>query len=487
MNSFIKELNIKENSKGGLYHENTFDSNLDLFATKGRNDDWEDLDRIVQNAWIENKELAVKNVLNFLDIRGGKGERRAAKLLIGSLLTNRYEEDKELLNKLIDNIGELGRWDYLVDIAVGGNGHEFEKYAIDLIKKQLDKDIKNHHNNLPISLLAKWLPSINASSANTRVKARYLIKALGFHQSEADYRLMLSSFRKYLNVLEVNMSAKTYENVDYSKVPSQALRKHVKAFYKNDKERYEDYKDKLSKGETKANAGAIYPSQIVHDVMRNNDIEISNGQWNNLPNFFETDKNVLVVADVSCSMGYGYCPVLSPIHSSIALALYAAQRNKGAFYNKFLTFSADPKLTLVTGRTLSEKVNSISRANWGVTTDIDKVFQLILKATLRADKKDCPEYLIIVSDMEFDKAKENNTNFQQWKNEFANHGLTLPKIVFWNVAAITNGFPVTKFEDNVAMVSGDSPSIISKLFNLEDLSPTKMMIETLAKYDKYLA
>ncbi|MCS5736516.1 DUF2828 domain-containing protein [Herbiconiux daphne] len=68
---------------------------------------------------------------------------------------------------------------------------------------------------------------------------------------------MLSQMRKYLNVLEVNMSAKTYDEVDYSKVPSQALRKHVKAFYKNDKERYEDYKNKLVKGEAKANAGAI--------------------------------------------------------------------------------------------------------------------------------------------------------------------------------------------------------------------------------------
>lgn len=71
------------------------------------------------------------------------------------------------------------------------------------------------------------------------------------------YRQTLSGLRKHINVLEVNMSAKKYDQVDYSKVPSQALRRHVQAFYRNDKDRFEEYKAKLVKGETKANAGAI--------------------------------------------------------------------------------------------------------------------------------------------------------------------------------------------------------------------------------------
>lgn len=490
MNTFIQGLNEKENTKGGIYHGDTFDSNLNLFATKGRHDDASELERLIGNAWVENKELAVKNVLNFLDIRAGKGERRAAKILIEYLLVNKYnDETKTLLNKLIDNIGELGRFDYLVDIALDFIGQEYGKYALNVIKTQLLKDVDNMNKNIPISLLVKWLPSINASSEKTKSKARMLIKILIVDQTEADYRLMLSQMRKYLNVLEVNMSAKTYDEVDYSKVPSQALRKHVKAFYKNDKERYEDYKNKLVKGEAKANAGAIWPSQIISDIDYKNDIAISDGQWNNLPDFFETDKNVLVMADVSGSMrpfGWGK---LQPIHSSVALAIYTAERNKGAFKNIFMTFSETPRLVRMVGNTISEKFMSVAHSDYenSQTTNIDKAFDLVLESTLDANKEDLPEYIVIVSDMEFDESQRRTTNFRGWKEKFEEHGLTLPKIVFWNVALETKGFPVTKLTKNVAMVSGDSPSILSQLFKLEELTPTKMMVETLAKYDKYIA
>lgn len=57
--------------------------------------------------------------------------------------------------------------------------------------------------------------------------------------------------------------------------------------------------------------------------------------------------------------------------------------------------------------------------------------------------------------------------------------------MFWNVALQTNGFPVTKITPNVAMVSGESPSIIEKLFDLAELTPVKMMNATLEKYNEF--
>lgn len=76
--------------------------------------------------------------------------------MIEYLLVNKYnDETKTLLNKLIDNIGELGRFDYLVDIALDFIGQEYGKYALNVIKTQLLKDVDNMNKNIPISLLVK--------------------------------------------------------------------------------------------------------------------------------------------------------------------------------------------------------------------------------------------------------------------------------------------------------------------------------------------
>ena len=51
-----------------------------------------------------------------------------------------------------------------------------------------------------ISLLAKWLPSINASSRDTRKKAAVISTSLGMDY--AAYRKTLSRLRAYLRIVE---------------------------------------------------------------------------------------------------------------------------------------------------------------------------------------------------------------------------------------------------------------------------------------------
>jgi uncharacterized protein with von Willebrand factor type A (vWA) domain len=95
--------------------------------------------------------------------------------------------------------------------------------------------------------------------------------------------------------------------------------------------------------------------------------------WNNLPDFFNGKfEESLVVADVSGSMDG------IPMAVSISLAMYIAERNKSVFNNKFITFSGNPKLQTITGKTLYEKVINLLQADWGTNTDLIKTFDLIL-------------------------------------------------------------------------------------------------------------
>ena len=89
--------------------------------------------------------------------------------------------------------------------------------------------------------------------------------------------------------------------------------------------------------------------------------------------------------------------------------------------------------------------------------------------------------------MEFDGNDKGNTNFEQWGKTFAEMGLSLPHIVFWNASETTSGFPVVKDTKNVTMISGSNPVIAERLFNSETLSPETFMFEVLDTYtDKYL-
>ena len=86
--------------------------------------------------------------------------------------------------------------------------------------------------------------------------------------------------------------------------------------------------------------------------------------------------------------------------------------------------------------------------------------------------------------MEFDRGvySESGTNFEGWKQAFKNEGYKLPIIIFWNVAGNTKGVPVTKFDNDVALISGFSTNILENLLTLENYTPTNIMLEKLAIY-----
>jgi hypothetical protein len=335
-----------------------------------------------------------------------------------------------------------------------------------------------------ISLLAKWLRSINTSNATAVKQAKILARSMCMQ--EKDYRKTLSFLRKKINILENNLRTKDY-SFDYSKQPSGAMLKYRRAFWRNDQERYSAFLEKVVKGEAKLNTGAITPHQIVAPLLNSAQGEESkkslDAAWNALEDF-TNDENSLVVVDGSGSM---YSGQPSAISIALSLGIYFAERNKGKFKNHFITFSENPQLVEIKGKDIAEKVRYCEAFDEVANTNIQKVFELILYTALNNNvpQEELPSTLYFITDMEFDSCTKagNYTNFERAKILFEQYGYKLPKVVFWNVQSKTNQQPVRMHDSGAILVSGYSPRIFGMLTS-NCLDPYTFMMESINQ-DRY--
>lgn len=464
----LKQKNTILNTKGSEYYRSTYDNNLDVFILLSRHMDDKKVLRMFHRALDENESLALANLLYLLDIRNGKGERHLFKLIYHDLCLN-YPN---LALKVLPFISELGRYDYLL---VGINT-PIEKETLDYIYQQL---ILDKTSDYP-SLLAKWLPSHRTHGKNSLL-ARKLMKA--YNLSEQEYRKLLSSLRSKLNIIEKNLTNKDYDKIEFAKVPSKAMLKYEGVFNTKMQDKFNNYKESLKEGKTKINTTGLFAYEIVGRAYHQEDSSLYDLMWEHQKDILHGNKtNILVVADTSGSM-LSYKGI--PYFTSVGLAIYLAEHNEGFFHNHFITFSDKPTLQIVKGKTLTEKIANMEEINaWN--TDIDLVFKLILDVAMQnhLQEKDLPSHIIIISDMEFDTSvySKEGTNYQGWKQAFKDKGYKLPTIIFWNVAGNSMGVPVTKFDNDVAIISGFSTHILDNLLTLESYTPISIMQEKLSTY-----
>ena len=461
MLKFLKNLSNRTLTENGAVTLRSTDSEcLDLFATIGalRNASDQEIETRFLRAYAENSDLAMKILFYARDVRGGLGERRVFKVLMRHLAQNQLAS--ALRN--LPYVPEFGRWDdvlALMDTPARGE-------AVALLRYQLGLDMVALEKGEPVSLLGKWLPSVNASNAQTVATAKQLARAFGM--TDAQYRKALSALRRAIRILENNLREKDY-TFDYAQQPSKAMFKYRRAFLRNDEIRYRDFMEKVNRGEAKVNTGALMPYEIVEAAYRASEAERGalNMTWNALEDF-TGDENALVVADGSGSM---YCGQPQAAAVAQSLAIYFAQRNRGAFRNHFITFSMNPRLVEIKGRDIVEQVRYCCTFNECANTDLQKVFELILRSAVenRVPQKELPSTLYIISDMEFDFCARNAsmTNFEQAKMMYARNGYRLPRVVFWNVRSRSQQQPVRSNEQGVALVSGCTARIFSQVMKGE--------------------
>ena len=362
-----------------------------------------------------------------------------------------------------------------------------------LVREQWQEDLENYTAGKSISLLAKWLKSVNTSSHESVRLGKLTAEKLGL--SERVYRKTLSMLRKYLKVIEVAMSSGEWGSINYEQVPSKAMTNYRKAFSKNDGTRFVQYLENVKKGTATIHSDTLYPYDIVQKIMRGERSEVLEQQWKALPNYVKEGVNMLVMADTSGSMTSSN---YRPLSTSVGLAIYFAERNVGAYHNLFLTFSSTPSfISLKDSDDLFKKVQKTMQADWGGSTNIEAGFNLILRVALdnKVPAEEMPKSLIIISDMEFNTAtreaglrynyatrryeeQPKTTYYEKMSELFKSHGYELPKVIFWNVDARQDTFHA-ELKDGVQFASGQSTSVFKSLIEGAELGPYELMLSVL--------
>jgi hypothetical protein len=462
MNAFVNAIATQEarTTNGMKAQKGTGKATVDLFykigASRGKN--------IVGDftaAYVENQDVALRIAQWARDVRGGAGERQ----LFRDILVHLEKRDPDTALALLKKVPEVGRWD---DIFV------FTTPALKSAAYTMLGDALRASNGLA----AKWTPRKGKIAAEIRAF---------FGMTPKQYRKSLVALTR---VVETQMCAGDWDNINFSHVPSVAARNYKKAFGRNTP-KFAEYVAALVKGTpgVKVNANAIFPHDVLKGVintygstLNKTELDHVTAQWDALPNYVG-DASILPIVDVSGSMS---CPAgktgsVTCLDVSVSLGLYLTDKNKGVFKDTFLTFSTKSELLTLKGN-IVDKVNQMVRSKWDMSTNLHSAFEKILSVAVKAKapQSDMPAMVLILSDMQFDQCVRNDDSAMQMiERKYAEAGYTAPKVVFWNLNAGDN-VPVKSDKSGAALVSGFSPAIMASLLgaDVEQFTPEGIMLKT---------
>ena len=434
-------MNYTTTTNGATQYKSSNDVCVDLFSKIGSMRHWRrtEILEYFEKAFEHNPELTTRITYWARAAREGSGERKTFYTILDEIA--RISPD--FISDNARTLAQIGYWKDLL--------RYFDIPKVVSVFAQAIKDGDRLAN--------KWAPRKGDN-------AKLLRDELGFTNKE--YRKWL---KKHSETVETKMSEKKWEEIKYSSVPGSAMRRYKRAYNRNDSQRFEDWKNDSN---SKASVSATYPHQVLN--MIDEDEQLAEKLWNNLPNLITTDEVMLPMIDVSGSM-FG-----QPLQIAISLGMYLAERNKSEFKNRFLTFSDNPQIvTIDETKSLADKFRDIGTADWGMNTDFEKAYTKILQLAKRhnVNPKSMPTMLLVLSDMQFDDSQNSGqwkTHYSWMQDEYEEAGYKLPKIVFWDLHA-HSGQQAQCSDENVAMVSGFSPSIMRAVLNAEEFNPVDVMLE----------
>ena len=480
LNGLTDATNFTYTENGAITHKTTKSDLLDMFAMGAamRNRSDSDVILMFRKAYTENPVYALKCLFYIRDVRGGQGERRFFRVVMKDLAS----WDTAAARRNLRYVPEFGRWDDLYVFV----GTPLENDAFNFMKEQLALDVEC---KTP-SLLAKWLKSENTSSAESRRLANITRQHFGMNHKQ--YRKTLSVLRNRINIVERLMSENRWDEIEFDKIPSKAGMIYKNAFARHDLEREKSAKEVQTYAEfardttKKVNAKTLYPYECVEKAaqlmgstrwgshyvkMDDTDRLMINKFWDNLTDYFNgASLNALAVVDTSSSM-WG-----TPVYVATSLGMYCAEKANGPFAGHYVSFSRNPRLVKVEGVDFCDKVDRIIRTDLCENTDIEKTFDMLLDTAIRnrCSQEDLPQNIIIISDMEFDRARGysyyndriNNASAETLMEGIArkweNAGYKMPHLIFWNVDARQNNIPMLG-NGPISYVSGFSPSIFQTI------------------------
>ncbi|KYR00564.1 hypothetical protein DLAC_02580 [Tieghemostelium lacteum] len=445
----------------------TNDPRVDLFFRTARGVSEEDLEQLLQASWNKSPIDTLRIIFQARDCRGGKGE----KLIFHQALKWLNTVAPETVKKNFERVPHFGSWKDVTKFI----GTDLEGQSLQLLSKQLLADVdllKQHGEKAKVSLAGKWAPSENKQNDNESSAAKKLALILCENKLQAKkmYRKnFLTPLRKQINITETLMSSNTWDKINYSTVPSRCMKLQRKAFERHEPALFSAYLESLKKGETKVNAKALFPHEIVKEYIAGHELDtILEEQWKVIEN--ETRKlgvleDCLVVSDVSGSMSG------TPMQVSVALGILIATLTRPPFNNIAITFSENPQFHFIEGATLRDKVQNLMRADWGQATNFNLVFKMILARAQENNlpKEAMPKKMFVISDMQFDSAESGEKNHKDIELQYEKAGYPMPTIIYWNVNGNSDSIPVNNSTfKNVALISGFSPSILKAVLDSGD-------------------
>lgn len=460
---------VARTENGMKAQENTSNKLVDLFFKAGASRG-QDLTADFTSSFSSEPDLAVRLALWVRDARGGAGERKMGRDFLLSLQSDVEGRHLLLNTNLFLKLVEVGRWDDLLDFT----NIQVRAKVFDLINAALTAGD---------GLCAKWMPRKGPVAHELRT---------AFGWTPKFYRKRLVELTK---VVETQMCAGAWTEINFNHVPSLAMARYKKAFRKNAPDHFTVYVTKLTDGDskTKVNAGAVFPYDVIKGVrsksfsLNSTELALVDAQWKALPNFMD-NQQVIPLVDVSASMhNPEVAKGVSPIDVALSLGLYCSDKNVGPYKDTFLTFSQNPQLIRVTG-TITQKLKQMDESRWQMNTNLHAAFEKILALAIEHEvpQSGMPHALLILSDMQFDACvRFDDSAIQMIRRKYEVAGYKVPAIVFWNIKAGGNA-PVEYNEKGVALVSGFSPAIMKSILasDFNTMNPRSVMLETL-KSERY--
>jgi len=545
---------------GMLSHASSNSVLFDLFFKLVRNLPEEDLKKKVSTILTTVRTTGDANLLVDLfvlmfqtrDCRGGKGE----KMLFYRLLLEIY---KEYPKTVIFLLGEIPYYGYYKDFLIllemiaplqsnleFGNLFRLQSAMINLYAVQLLKDKKELDSSVgteavprlysyalsgatpKLSLAAKFAPR---EGKHFKAAHKMLVRKL-FGKSpraQEQYRKFVVPLTKALEVPEILMCARRYDEINFKKVPSLCLNRFRKSFLNELVTKKGERPVPLSESEVetgnrhpddparvqcrknlqwasvqgKVCGRVLQPHELVSQLMKNPDMWCSqypdpdisatesfvyDAQWRKIHESVSIGISKLV--GTSCSTGINLgklVPLVDvsgsmvgiPMQVAIALGILVSERSEGSFNDRFITFHEKPTWVSLKGcNSLRDKVVKTQAAPWGGSTNFEAALEMILEVAVehRLSPEEIPD-LIVFSDMQFNQAgKYGETMHDVIKRRFAEAGVAIcgvpyraPKIIYWNLRGDTHGFPVEANTPNTQMLSGFSPSLLKLLLDGEPL------------------
>ncbi|XP_016479353.2 uncharacterized protein LOC107800652 [Nicotiana tabacum] len=360
---------------------------------------------------------------------------------------------------------------------------------------KLDLELLNTGKLKDISLAAKWCPSLDSSFDKRTLLCESIARKVFTRESHPEYegiedahyayrvrdrlrKEVLVPLRKALELPEVYIGRNDWGLIPYNRVASVAMKLYKDKFLKHDEERFKDYLEKVKQGKAKIAAGALLPHQIIQSLKDTDDGgQVAELQWKRMVDDLSQKgklKNCLAICDVSGSMSG------TPMEVSVALGILVSELSVEPWKGKLITFSKNPKLQLVEGEDLRSKVGFVRNMEWGMNTDFQKVFDLILKVAVNGKLKEDEmiKKVFVFSDMEFDQVSAYpwETDYQTIVRKFnkKGYGNCVPQIVFWNLRD-SRATPVTANQNGVALVSGFSKNLLTLFLEERDFHPQAIM------------